>query len=171
MEIWKSIKNCKGYEASNYGNIKSLSRIILRNGKYPILSKEKILKPSLNTRGYLIVNICINSKSKTRTVHQLVAIAFLNHVPCGYKLVVNHIDFNRINNNVENLEIVTSRENNNLKHIKNTSIYTGVCWNKKEKKWSAQIFINKRKKHLGYFKKEYDGHIAYEYALKIMGKC
>ena len=55
----------------------------------------------------------IEGKKETKQVHQMVAESFLNHIPCGYKLVVNHIDFNRTNNAVQNLELVSARENSN----------------------------------------------------------
>jgi mevalonate pyrophosphate decarboxylase len=63
METWKPIPNYEGlYEVSNLGNVKSLR-----------FNKEKILKPSKNNNGYFFVGLCKNCKSKTRTIHQLVA--------------------------------------------------------------------------------------------------
>jgi hypothetical protein len=103
---------------------------------------------------------------KTRTVHQLVAGAFLNHKPSRYELVINHKDFNRSNNNVDNLEIVTTRENANQKHLKSSSQYTGVSWDKNRNKWSSQIVINKKLKFLGRFINELDASKAYQKALK-----
>ena len=93
MEIWKKVKGYEGiYEVSNLGRVKSLSRIVLKKGKYPFLTKEKILKQSNNYRGYKHVGLYLNKKMKTLTVHQLVVIAFLNHKPNGQELVVNHIN-------------------------------------------------------------------------------
>jgi ribosomal protein L15E len=69
--------------------------------------------------------------------------AFLNHTPCGYKIVVDHIDNNiKTDNRLENLQLITQRENVS-KDIKNTSSkYIGVCWHKKAKKWRSSIQIN-----------------------------
>lgn len=154
-EIWKPIKSFEDYQVSNYGNVKSF--------KY---GKGKILKQCISSVGYYHVNLYKNNKSTDRTVHQLVATAFLNFVQDGYKLVVNHKDFNKLNNHVDNLEIVTNRENSNKKHLKSSSQYTGVYWNKNGNKWKVQIVINGKKKHLGYFNNEIDASNAYQNELK-----
>ena len=156
MEIYKDVIGYEGiYKVSNLGNVKSL-----------IGNNEKILKLCRNGGGYSTVNLHINSIMKTRTVHQLVAGAFLNHKPSRYKLVINHKDFNRSNNNVDNLEIVTTRENANQKHLKSSSQYTGVSWDKNRNKWSSQIVINKKLKFLGRFINELDASEAYQKALR-----
>jgi hypothetical protein len=153
MEQWKTIEGYEDYQVSDLGNIKSFKR-----------GKERILKHS-TTHGYLHVILSVNGKQKNRLVHQLVAIAFLNHKPCGHKLVINHKDFNKQNNHVDNLEVVTQRENVNHKHIKSSSEYTGVTWRKERKKWVAQIFINGKKKYLGVFFSEIEASQAYKNAL------
>lgn len=156
MEIYKDVIGYEGiYKVSNFGNVKSL-----------IGNNEKILKLCRNGGGYSTVNLHINSIMKTRSVHQLVAEAFLNHKPSKYELVINHIDFNRANNNIENLEIVTTRENANQKHLKSSSQYTGVSWDKNRNKWSSQIVINKKLKFLGRFINELDASEAYQKALQ-----
>ena len=99
-------------------------------------------------------------------VHKLVAIAFLNHTPCGNKLVINHKDFNISNNRLCNLEIITNRENCNRKHIPSYSNYTGVQWCKSKNRWRSRIQVNGKDKHLGYFKNEYDAHLAYQKELQ-----
>ena len=71
MEEWKSIKGYEGlYEISNLGNVKSLSRIILKSGKYNFTTKEQILKKQINLYGYSQVNLHLNGKKTTRSVHQ-----------------------------------------------------------------------------------------------------
>lgn len=79
---------------------------------------------------------------------------------------MNHKDFNRKNNNVENLEIITHRENSNRKHIKSTSQYVGASWFKRTNKWRANIQINGKQKSLGYFTTELEAHEAYQNALE-----
>jgi len=135
-EIWKAVKGYEGiYEVSSHGIVKSLERIVEKsNGRKQTIS-ERILKGCDNGSGYLFVNLSNNGKTKTKKIHQLVAESFLNHIPCGYKLVVNHINFNRQDNRVENLEIVTARENTNKKHLDSTSDYVGVYWYKSRRKW------------------------------------
>lgn len=158
MEIWKSILGYEGlYEVSNLGRIKSLG-----NNKY---KKEKILQPTDNGKGYLILSLRKNKTPKPFRVHQLVAMTFLNHKPCGYELVVNHKNFIRHDNRVENLEIVTARENSNRKHLPSSSKYTGVHWNKATKKWRSVMVANGKGISLGSFKNELDASITYECAL------
>jgi len=156
MEIYKDVIGYEGiYQVSNLGNIKSLK-----------FNKEKVLNPSCSSPdGYYRVNLFINGKSTSRLVHQLMAESFLNHKVCGLKLVINHIDFNRTNNRLDNLEIVTNRENTNKKHLKSSSKYTGVYWNKANNKWQSIIYLNGKLKHLGLFKDELDALEAYQKAL------
>ena len=167
QEIWKDIPNYEGYyQVSNLGNVKSLSRIV-KNGWGTRTVCGKILKNLVNTtKGYFQIRIGKNGSCKTKQIHQLVAEAFLNHKPNGHKLVVNHINFDKKDNRLENLEIVTQRENANLKRFKSSSEYVGVNWYKRLNKWVAKIWVNGKKKHLGYFINEYDAHLAYQKALK-----
>ena len=166
-EIWKDIPGYEGlYQVSNLGDVKSLDRsveYVKRNHSKTI--KGVILKKNMDAYGYYHVGLSKSGKSKTVKIHKLVAVAFLNHVPCGYKLVVNHKDHNPLNNMVDNLEIVTNRENTNRKHIKSSSKYTGVVWNKRSNSWQSQIWIFDKSKHLGYYKNEHEAHLAYEKAL------
>ena len=157
MEIWKNVLGYEDYEVSNLGRVKSLK-----------FGKDKILKLSDDGNGYLKVCLFNNKKQKVRKVHQLVAEAFLNHIPCGFELVVNHKNFTRTDNRPNNLEITSQRNNANLKHIKSSSKYTGVCWNKRANKWTANITINKKLKHLGNFKLEIEAHNAYQNALNSL---
>jgi len=167
-EIWKPVRNYEGhYEISNLGNVKSLKREVYHpNGNLNL--KEKILNPSFDAYGYFVIDLKKDGIRKNRKVHQLVAEAFLNHTPNGYTLVVNHKNFIRNDNRVENLEIVTIRENTNQKHLKSTSKYTGVSWRKEDKKWQSQILINKKIKHLGSFVNEIDAHNAYQNELNLV---
>jgi len=161
MEIWKDVKNYEGrYQISNFGNVKSLN--------YKRTKKERLLKSVIDGSGYNCVLLYVNGKRKQRNVHQLVAESFLNHEPCGFKLVINHIDLNKLNNNVSNLEIISTRQNSNRKHLKSSSKYVGVSWNKREKKWVTQIIIEGKKKHLGYFVCETKAHLTYQNKLKTL---
>ncbi len=167
VEIWKNIPDYEGlYQVSSYGRVKSLERIVFNKGIYPFVKKDKILRPIINKEGYFTLGLRKNSSDKRVFIHKLVAIAFLGHVPCGYKSVINHIDNNRLNNCVFNLEIVTQRENTNKKHIKSSSQYTGVSWDKPTIKWTSSIRINGKTKYLGRFINEIDAHLAYQKKLK-----
>ena len=111
-EVWKDIEGYEGrYQVSNIGRVKSLERTAsIKNGKRTV--PERILKPITDRDGYLRVNLCNGSgKRKTFKVHRLVCEAFYENPedkPC-----VNHIDENKTNNAVSNLEWCTVKENNN----------------------------------------------------------
>lgn len=165
-EFFKNIKGYEGYyQISNLGNIKSLERVLENNGNYRTL-KERFKKQSLNSAGYLSTYLHKNGKRKYFQTHQLMAITFLNHIPTGVNLVVNHINFDKLDNNICNLEVITQRKNTNKKHLKSTSKYTGVCWDSNNKKWKSQIVKNGKKKYLGLFKNEYDAYLSYKKELE-----
>ena len=156
IEIFKDIPGYEGiYEVSDLGNIKSKHS-----------SNHIILVNSISHRGYKKVNLSEKGVSKTYEVHKLIAMAFLNHKPNGNKLVVDHIDNNKLNNTLINLQVITHRDNCS-KDIKNkTSKYTGVYLNKINNKWRASINVNKIKKHLGTFNTEYEAYLVYQKELK-----
>ncbi|ADI23905.1 HNH endonuclease family protein [Enterococcus phage EFRM31] len=101
IEEWKDIKGYEGlYQVSNLGRVKSLK-----------FGKERILKTGVDRYGYISVNLYKNNKRKLCKVHRLVAQAFIpNH---ENKPQVNHIDEDKTNNMVSNLEWVTAKENVN----------------------------------------------------------
>ena len=113
MEEWKDIKGYEGlYMVSNEGRVKSVERKVWNSGKqcYKTI-KERILKPGNNGEGYLIVNLCKEGNQKFYTVHRLVAQSFLpnpDNLP-----QINHVDENKKNNCVDNLEWCTNKYNIN----------------------------------------------------------
>lgn len=155
-EIFKPIPNYEGlYEVSNIGNVKSL--------KY-----KKNLKPYFSKKGYLRFILSKNKNIKGFHAHQLVAMAFLGHTPCGMKLVVDHINNIKTDNRVENLQILTNRDNVYKTQGNYTSKYQGVSWHKPCNKWISYIYVNKKKKYLGLFIDEYEAHLAYQNALQYL---
>ena len=165
-EIWKDIPEYEGlYQVSNFGRVKSLCKSKLHKGKYLVQLQEKILKPIKNKQGYFYINLVKDKKNKIGKIHQLVAIAFLGHKPDGTnKIIVDHIDNNKTNNNLYNLQLISHRENLS-KDKKNSSQYTGVSYCKPRNRWRAEITINYKLNFLGYFKEEIDAHNAYQNAL------
>ena len=154
QEIWKEIPGFSDYQASTLGRIKSLKK------------RKVIKKQRLHNSGYLDTTI-YNSEKRINSnimIHQLIAITFLGHKPDGHKICVDHIDNNRLNNRVDNLQLISHRENSS-KDRKGTSKYTGVSWNKAAKKWTARINLYDKYKHLGLFSTEEEASEAYQKAL------
>ena len=155
-------KNVVGYEnlykISNLGNVKSFK-----------CGKERILKQG-NCKGYFNVSLSKDHKVRTFTVHKLMAMAFLNHVPCGHKIVVDHVNNDSGDNRVENLQLISQRENTSKdkKSKGHSSKYVGVSFHKPTKKYRALIFINKKLVTLGHFKTELEAHNSYQDALKCV---
>jgi HNH endonuclease len=83
---------------------------------------------------------------------------------------VDHIDGDGPNNQRNNLRIVTRRQNGQNKHIKKSSIFPGVYWNKDHERWASRIAIDGRDKKLGYFLSESDAFRAYADALRSIGE-
>lgn len=97
LEQWKAVNGWEQYEVSNCGNV--------RNAK-----TGRILKPGTNKHGYLKVVFSKNGKTKDQAVHRLVAEAFIANP--SNKQQVNHINGNKKDNRIENLEWATQGENN-----------------------------------------------------------
>lgn len=101
-EFWKYVVNTNNrYLISNYGRLLTL--------KYKGSNKPSIMKPATNKKGYLHTLIVCNGKLKPVTIHRLVAETWINNP--FKKLQVNHINFIRTDNRVENLEWCTPKEN------------------------------------------------------------
>lgn len=98
MEQWKVIEGFENYSISSYGRIRNDKRGVLMNA-------------GICNSGYLRIRLCNNGVIKKFLVHRLVAQAFIhnpNNYPC-----VNHIDEDKMNNNINNLEWCTYHQNNN----------------------------------------------------------
>lgn len=157
-EIWKNIESYEGlYQVSNLGRVKSL--------KY---NKQRILKTPSDAYGYSVCNLSLNGKQKIFKVHKLVAIAFLNHTPNGHNMVVDHINNLKIDNRLENLQLISQRQNTSKDRKGCSSKYVGVYWKKRANKWCAHIMIDGKQKHLGYFTNEIKAAETYKNALKSL---
>lgn len=96
QEVWKNIEEYKGlYQVSNLGRIRN--------------SKNKIMRQYKNHKGYLIIQLSKEGRSKTLIVHRIVAKAFIPNK--NNKEQINHINCNKNDNNIKNLEWVTNKEN------------------------------------------------------------
>jgi hypothetical protein len=112
QEVWKDIAGYEGlYQVSNKGRVRSLERYVKRYGKNFII-KERILSQTDNGHGYMLVCLVpLNGKAhrKNNYVHRLVAQSFIPN-PNSYP-EVNHIDEDKQNNNVNNLEWCSRKYN------------------------------------------------------------
>jgi hypothetical protein len=107
---WRPIKDYEGlYEVSNYGDIKRLGRTITYPCGRKVVLKDMIRARCQNSSGYTIVDLTKNRKGKSYRVHILVAQAFIPNP--DNKSQVNHKDFNKTNNHIDNLEWVHPIEN------------------------------------------------------------
>ena len=132
-------------------------------------NKKRVVNGSPDKDGYLKITITLkNGKPKYVRKHRLIAEAFY-----GYSdKEVNHIDSNKKNNSIENLEYVSLAENQ-CHRRKRDGYNVGVCWDKKSKKWRAYIQFNKKWEHLGFYDNKEDAKIAYNnrsLELKITNK-
>lgn len=103
MEQWITIQEASNYEVSTYGNVRNKIT-------------QKLLKGRLTKNGYLQVSLKIDETNKfsNRYIHRLVAIYWIDNLE--NKREVNHKDGNKENNNINNLEWVTSSENQKHRH-------------------------------------------------------
>lgn len=100
-EIWRDIRGYDGkYKISNFGNVMSFARC--KHGKRLVNRKHNM--------GYRRVILSINCKTEDFLIHRLVANEFIPNYEC--KPYVNHMDGNKSNNTVDNLEWATASENN-----------------------------------------------------------
>ena len=113
-EIWKDCKGYEGlYQVSNLGRVKSLERIRTNHSGGMWVQQEKILYGKYDGCHYRVVHLKTpKGKDKIERVHRLVALAFIDNPE--RKPEVNHIDRDKTNNSVENLEWVSHSENNTL---------------------------------------------------------
>ena len=137
---WRTLKIDPDYQVSSTG--------LVRN-------RTRLLKQSKDTYGYLIVKL----PKRTYRVHQLVAFEFLDHTPSKHQFVVDHINNNPADNRVENLQILTQREN-----LNKGKEFPGVS--RARNKWQSHIYKNGKQRYLGTFDTPQSAHKAYLNELK-----
>ena len=116
MEIWKDIPDYEGYQVSNLGRVRTHNKISSsklykeRHWKDRILRFKGQDKPSVYKTGYR-VSLWKNGKPHTLLVARLVGFTFNNEDINNHNLTIDHLDGNRLNNKLENLELVSLGEN------------------------------------------------------------
>lgn len=109
-EVWKDILGYEGlYQVSNQGRVRSLDHIVKTKRNKDMLIKGKVKTISIGKGGYCVVSLQHKDSKKLFQVHRLVAQSFISNIQ--NKPEVNHIDGDKTNNCIDNLEWVTSSEN------------------------------------------------------------
>lgn len=167
---WRHIPNYENYIINMFGDVISLGRSIIRKNGNPQKIHPRYLTPCLDKKGYLFLRLSDLGNTKSLKVHQLVAMAFLNHTPCGMKMIIDHKDEDKLNNHFENLQITSNRKNvvKSIDKSKTTSKFTGVRYEISRRKWRAEITINNKLHFLGRFNSELEASEAYNKKLKTI---
>lgn len=147
IEVWRQVDGFSNYKVSSKGFLYNSVTGTMKNAR-------------ISNRGYYSVDLYEGGKRTTCSIHRLLAEAFVKN-PSGKKCV-DHINNNRLDNNVSNLRWVTNQENNFNSSIskKNTSNVKGVSWRKKRNKWYAQISFNNKNIFIGYYKTLEEAKVA-----------
>jgi hypothetical protein len=138
MEFYIKLNDFPNYEISNFGKVKNVK-------------SGKILTNVISKRGYFVVKLVNGPVRKTKTIHRLLGIYFLNSSIDG-NFIVDHIDNNPLNNNLSNLQITTKRINSTKDRISATGencIYFSKSKNKIA--FRVRIKINGVRKSFGTF--------------------
>ena len=159
-ECWRSIDGYMNYQVSNVGRVRNVST-------------ERILKPCVDIHGYHNVTLSKGGMAKNHRVHKLVAHEFIQRPDSNAKLVIDHIDRNKVNNQVTNLRWATQQQNmmNMTIRTGTSSQYKGVAYHKTKSKWCAYIMFDRKLLHIGLFANEEDAARAYNAkAIELFGE-
>jgi hypothetical protein len=151
-EIWKDIPDYNGYQVSNLGRVRTYNKVTYTERHGTRGWRNRILKFKGQTykTGYR-VDLWKDGKPHTMLVARLVAFTFYNEDINNHELTVDHIDGNRFNNNLENLELVSLAEN--IRRGFKNGLYTtqtGVkVYDKKSKKVKEFMSLSKASVAIG----------------------
>ena len=109
MLDWRAIPGYDGYLASKCGYILSQQRVVDRSDGRLHTVPSKVLKNWLSPKGHLKVSLCVKGYKFYRFVHRLVYMAWIGKIPDG--LVVDHIDEDKLNNHLDNLQLLSNGQN------------------------------------------------------------
>lgn len=176
MENWKDIKGYEGYyQINKLGIVRSLDRVVKGKIGYKNI-KGSVIEPHIIKRlgygrhitekVYLRIRLSRNKNRKSYALHRLLYETFIGDIQTDY--IVDHIDNNSLNNNLDNLQVITLRENTakEVKKTEKTSNYTGVHFRKERNKWVSRPWINGVQVTVYYGDSEIEAREAYEKAIK-----
>ena len=161
MEIWKDIPDYEGgYQISNLGNVKSFKWDKV-NGK--------LMSMGVSGGYYHRVYLAKGGKRFFKKVHKLMQTVF--DLGEGY---IDHINGIKTDNRLDNLRVVTPRQNlqNTKRHRKGGLVGASLCKNteRSTRSWRASIYLDGKQTHLGMFETELEAHNAYLTKLNEIGE-
>ncbi len=151
MENWRVIPSFEHYEASDKGNVRSTNFEVVRKNGRTYKHRGQMLTQQINNDGYCFVQLYVNKKRFVKLVHRLVYEAFNGQL--DDELVIDHINNDRTDNRLENLQLISSRENlqkDTWRH-KKQRLPLGVS-QQDERGYTAVITIDYVQYYLGSFK-------------------
>lgn len=171
MERWVDIIDYENiYQISNYGRIKRLAHLIKTPTGIIVTKVDTMMKITTcghKNRPYKSIGLYKNGVQKRYRIHQLMYYSFNINIKKEKGMCVDHIDNNQLNNNLENLQLITHRENvsKDIKKEIKTSKILGVYYDKNTKFFKSKITINKKTYFLGCSKNQEDLKNLYSNAL------
>jgi hypothetical protein len=151
-------------EATKCGRIRRI-KVGWTKSKSIKLGEIDFSKLKLN-EGYQCIGVQVEIiKAKKLLVHQIIASVFLNHQINGLKFVIDHINSIKTDNRIDNLRIITNRENVSKELAIKSGLPTGVSFIKNKNRFKTQIYINGKRIYLGCFKDSILASQAYQNAL------
>lgn len=158
-EEWKDISGYNGiYQISNFGGVKALPRVVNAKNGSTRTTTEIIVKNEINSNGYPSVRLIKDGMRMRHRIHLLVWDAFGDGKRDGKHMVIDHIDNNKANCHISNLQLLTGRENV-IKAKKRAGKLTGAYFNGNV--WFSKIKIGGVYKYLGTFNSDIEAHEAY----------
>lgn len=156
-------------DADNLKKVEELPRYLIgSSGELWSIERQIFMSWYLSNSGYLMSKVRINNESKSIGQHQT-TYRYYNE---DYRLfngviyVIDHIDSNKINNSIENLRLVTFRENTSKERTINSNLPTGVTYIQKTNNYISRIYLNDRTYHLGVFGNSEEASLKYKYVLE-----
>lgn len=169
-ELWKNVVDYEeNYQISNLGNFR----------RHPDNPREATYNYLINKLGYAYLSLYKDGRKRNRTIHQLVAAAFIPNFQYGQH--INHIDGNKLNNAVTNLELSNPVHNNTHAHTLPTTTKPGkskyrnvsIRVDKRNKnlieEYHASVKINSKRHYIGRFASEIDAAKAVDAYLDSIG--
>lgn len=156
-EEWKPVVGYEGlYEVSSYGRVRSLDRYVKGKGKSYWLRKGRVLSPGIKDDGYLVVRL----QGRMFYIHRLVAQAFISSIDNLPE--VNHLDEDKTNNRVENLEWCYHKYNMNYGtrniRAKETAIKNGYWSILSREEYLKKYYQDHKEEKKKYYNKYYQDH-------------